>query len=53
MGSAFLRRLKAALCLWIAAAAALLVNGEPAQAGELCPQGWWADAMVGTYHIRP
>lgn len=48
------RRRHALLSVWIGAvAAALLVNGETAQAGEPCPQGWWADAMVGSYHIHP
>jgi hypothetical protein len=40
------------LCI-VAAATAVPVFGERAQAGALCPKGWWADVMVGSYHIRP
>ena len=54
LGNAFLRRAKFVIYLWVvAAAAALLCNGERAQAGELCPKGWWADLMLGSYHIHP
>jgi hypothetical protein len=44
------------LCVYlcaVAAAAALPANGERAQAGELCPKGWFADVMVGSYHVHP
>ena len=40
------------LCI-VAAATAVPVFGERAQAGALCPKGWWVDVMVGSYHIRP
>jgi hypothetical protein len=40
------------LCV-VAVAAAVPVYGDRAQAGELCPKGWWADMMVGSYHIHP
>ena len=39
-----------------AAVAASLLAGcvaTPAQAGDPCPQGLWADAMLGSYHIHP
>jgi hypothetical protein len=36
--------------LWVAL---VPVMGVGAQAGELCPTGWWADVMVGSYHIHP
>ena len=39
-----------------AALTACLLAGcaiAPAQAGSSCPQGLWADAMVGSYHIHP
>jgi hypothetical protein len=44
------------LCVYlcaVAAATALPANGERAQAGELCPKGWFADVMVGSYHVHP
>jgi hypothetical protein len=41
-----------AVYLWVVAAASA-ANGERAMAGELCPKGWWADVMVGSYHIHP
>ena len=54
IGRPFLRCVKFVLYLWVAAAAAAVpVNGERAQASELCPKGWWADVMVGSYHIHP
>jgi hypothetical protein len=34
-------------------ATAVPVGAEYAQAAELCPKGWWADVMVGSYHIHP
>jgi hypothetical protein len=37
----------------VAVAAAVPVSGERALAGERCPQGWWADVMIGSYHIHP
>jgi hypothetical protein len=37
----------------VAVATALQALGERAQAGERCPAGWWADVMVGSYHIHP
>jgi hypothetical protein len=40
------------LCL-VAAAAIMPFNCERVLAGELCPKGWWADAMIGSYHIHP
>jgi hypothetical protein len=40
--------------LWVVAVAAMApFNGERVLAGELCPKGWWADAMIGSYHIHP
>lgn len=39
-----------------AAVAASLLAGcvaAPAQAGDPCPHGLWADAMLGSYHIHP
>jgi hypothetical protein len=37
----------------VAVATAVPINSERAQAGVLCPKGWWADVMVGSYHIHP
>lgn len=37
----------------IAAAAVLPDHAELARAGTLCPSGWWADVMIGSYHIHP
>ena len=37
----------------LAVMAAVPGNDERARAGELCPDGWWADLMIGSYHIRP
>jgi hypothetical protein len=33
--------------------AAVLGNSAQALAGELCPNGWWADVMVASHHIHP
>jgi hypothetical protein len=33
--------------------AVLPLMGVGAQAREPCPMGWWADVMVGSYHIHP
>jgi hypothetical protein len=40
------------LCV-VTAAIVVPVNSERAQAHELCPKGWWADVMIGSYHIHP
>jgi hypothetical protein len=54
LGKPFLRCVNFAMYLWVVAlATAMPTNGECAQAGELCPKGWWADVMVGSYHIHP
>jgi hypothetical protein len=37
----------------VAVAVVVPDRGERAQAGELCPAGWWADVMIGSHHIRP
>ncbi len=37
----------------IAAAAIVPGRGGQARAGALCPSGWWADVMIGSYHIHP
>lgn len=37
----------------LAVAIAVPVRSESAEAGELCPNGWWADVMIGSYHIHP
>jgi hypothetical protein len=34
------------------AACAAAVGAEHAEAAGLCPNGWWADVMVGSYHIH-
>lgn len=41
--------------IYLAAAVVAMApaNVERAQAGELCPSGWWADVMVGSHHIHP
>lgn len=31
----------------------LPIYGGRARAGSLCPQGWYADAMLGAYHVHP
>jgi hypothetical protein len=36
-----------------AAAVSVALGAGRAQAGEACPSGWWADVMVGSYHIHP
>ena len=42
----------AIIVLSLAAATGVLMGGR-AQAGDLCPKGWWADLMVGSHHIHP
>jgi hypothetical protein len=37
----------------IAAATSIPSNGELAQAGAVCPDGWAADVMIGSHHIHP
>src|SRR5208337_4382088 len=37
----------------IATAAAAPGIGERAWAGAPCPNGWWADLMIGSHHIHP
>jgi len=39
--------------LVILAVAMVPYNAERARAGALCPDGWWADAMLASYHIHP
>jgi hypothetical protein len=53
-GESFLRCVNFVIYLSVVVvAAALPFNGERAQAAELCPKGWWADVMIGSYHIHP
>jgi hypothetical protein len=48
------RRISFALCLAINAAAfAAPSSGEGVRGHGLCPDGWWADFMIGSYHVRP
>lgn len=54
MARSVLRYLNFFIYLWVVAVAtAVPVNSERAQAHELCPNGWWADVMIGSYHIHP
>jgi hypothetical protein len=54
LGGRFLLCAPFAAYLWVVAvAAAVSGTGDRAQAGKLCPDGWWADAMVGSHHIHP
>jgi hypothetical protein len=39
--------------LVLAIATAVPVGRERAQAHDLCPNGWWADLMLGSYHLHP
>jgi hypothetical protein len=39
--------------LILAIATAVPVGRERAQAHDLCPNGWWADLMLGSYHLHP
>jgi hypothetical protein len=39
--------------LVLAIAAAVPDSRERAQARELCPNGWWADVMLASYHLHP
>jgi hypothetical protein len=49
-----LRRVNFSILAWIIAVAIVVpMCGERAQAGDLCPDGWWADVMLGSYHIHP
>jgi hypothetical protein len=53
-GKRSLGRARFVVSVWIIAiATAVPGSGERAQAGELCPAGWWADVMVGSHHIHP
>jgi hypothetical protein len=50
----FLRLAKLVIYLCaVAVAIAVSFSVEQAQAAELCPNGWWADAMLASYHIHP
>jgi hypothetical protein len=31
----------------------LALGVGPATAATWCPHGWWADAMIGSYHLHP
>jgi hypothetical protein len=39
--------------LGLAMAIVVTVHCERAQAHEPCPNGWWADLMLGSYHVHP
>jgi hypothetical protein len=40
-------------CIAFAAALAATSLSARAEAAELCPAGWWADAMIASHHINP
>jgi hypothetical protein len=39
--------------LVLAIAAAVPASRARAQAHDLCPNGWWADLMLASYHLHP
>jgi hypothetical protein len=53
LGTPFLRHFKLVKYLFAVTVMAVQVNIEQAQATEPCPKGWWADVMLGSYHIHP
>ena len=54
IGQAFTHCLRFAACLGVVAVAVSAPGGvERARARDLCPTGWWADLMLGSYHIHP
>ncbi|MGO8830743.1 MAG: hypothetical protein ACLQT5_16005 [Steroidobacteraceae bacterium] len=54
VGQIFKRFLRFAAYLGVVVVAASAPGGaERARARDLCPTGWWADLMLGSYHIHP
>jgi hypothetical protein len=53
MGRFRLRRASVVPALWLISLAVAAGSCGGAHAAALCPQGWFADAMLGAYHVHP
>jgi hypothetical protein len=49
----FLRWVELHIYACAAVLAAVPIGAERARAAEPCPKGWFADVMLGSYHIHP
>jgi len=49
----FSRRVRSAVYFGLMVLAAAAPSGSERASAAPCPAGWWADLMIGSYHIHP